>query len=206
MARFIEDFRYCGFVGMVDLLGFQSMIDRISIQGIVELYGKILEEMRRLQKLVALKTDNYGFWWYADTFVLYSKSDDKENLKCLEDAYRFFFLHFIFHGIPIRGAISHGEFYIDESEGIAVGKSFVEAHQYADNLEMMTYSVCPSALIKAEQLDSHVFQSFHYRPATPQILKKHSDGLLCFSLNYLNSLGMMKNQIIAMRDTRTESR
>ena len=72
---------------------------------------------------------------FSDTFILYQDFDSQEDsIKKLQRAFAFmiyssYFMRFAFEaGIPLRGALSFGEYYIDEKYICFLGKPVLEAH------------------------------------------------------------------------------
>ncbi len=95
---------------------------------------------------------------FSDTLLLYSvnckKGDDlfyKELIKLIL-ASRVITARLFKNIFPSRGAIAHGEFYVDKQKSIYCGKSLVEAFEWAENQEWIGTILCPSIEVEANNL------------------------------------------------------
>jgi hypothetical protein len=53
--------------------------------------------------------------------------------------------------IPVRGALSYGEFYVDKKQGVFFGKALVEAYEVAESCNWLGFVLCPSATSRMEK-------------------------------------------------------
>jgi hypothetical protein len=130
-------------VAFLDVMGFKELLNRgDSIQKLQKFYKNVFET---LDAKARIYTDSYGSpaddfkkLIVSDAVVISVKlpSDPSEQLKCCA---RFFtaisYLQSLmaFDDIWMRGAISLGDLFIDESKNVLVGPAFVQAY----NLEKL---------------------------------------------------------------------
>jgi hypothetical protein len=149
----------------LDLLGFRSKISQLSIDAKGILYNNLIdkfqssceENLATMDGHIYARKQRTHIAWFSDTVILYSKPFDvnKPNYKMIEDllySTKKLFQTLLKGGFPSRGAISVGQFYVDEKLRIYVGNTLVDAYEFAENLEIA--SICLTCNIR-EYFERH---------------------------------------------------
>ncbi|MEN6325735.1 MAG: hypothetical protein ABFD18_05970 [Syntrophomonas sp.] len=124
-------------VAFLDILGFKKMIDRIPLEKIVENYEKLINNSRGYSNWIGNNTESSIFTGadpkdmckQSDSIILFANdSSEVSFLRLIIYAWRL--LQFsIVTGLPIRGAISYGDIYINEDLNVFLGKGLLKAYQ-----------------------------------------------------------------------------
>ena len=97
---------------------------------IINIYSQCLDEFTRTQG----KEQQIEFAWFSDTFVLYARDDTQSSFMRIEQLSRLFMRGLLQKRIPVRGAISCGEFFADKPNQIFLGGALVDAHKFGGAL------------------------------------------------------------------------
>jgi hypothetical protein len=128
-------------IAVCDILGFSHLVQMSPLQNVVnDSFGWLRKSLhhslhkRDFPNEIPKKSDflgnkHVGIAWFSDTFLLYSRRDDKEAIHQLIQTVGWLLFETMMAGRMIRGGISFGEAYIDEEESVFVGKPIVEAYQ-----------------------------------------------------------------------------
>lgn len=123
-----------------------------------------------LRAIEAHKRAGYGRfanvpWYYAhfsDTFLFYSPGDSLDSNLVLDSIARCFFVEMIHRGMPLRGAVTCGEFYADRERNVYVGPALVEAYEYAEKQDWIGYVLTPQAREKLSGTEFDPARSIDY--------------------------------------------
>lgn len=117
-------------IAYLDLLGVKNLIRNGQLENVVTIYESALAD---LEKIVSPKVvHGIHSIWFSDTFIIYANDDTSKSFAWLEQATRFFFDKLILSAVPVRGAISIGELYINRKIGVIVGEALVSAYEYGE--------------------------------------------------------------------------
>lgn len=159
-----------GFFGLFDVLGYSRLISskKDNLDGLIELYKDTLmsidelalslelEGLKKQLLLAPIETKSFAF---SDTIVLYQDMPKGPvmfqtgtiNIFLTEVRY---LLRLAFElGIPLRGAVSYGEYYIQEDKGAFIGYPIIEAHNEELKQNWSGATLCKSAWDKLCELD-----------------------------------------------------
>lgn len=133
-------------VAHFDILGFKSIInnDNESV-GLRVLKSQIDEVIDDLKKNVADFDESVGYLFYADTFIIYSKSVKINDYPGLISVSKRFMNNCIYKRLPVRGAISFGEITLGHDKKILLGKAFSESYDYGEDQNWLGLILTPSA-------------------------------------------------------------
>ncbi|HBG77873.1 MAG TPA: hypothetical protein DDW84_03340 [Phycisphaerales bacterium] len=139
-------------IAYFDVLGFSRMIkeDSGNLVGFVEVDYK--EIIRALITTGKYDPDFVNILWFSDTFLLFTNDGSKGSLSKIDIAARHFFVNVIKKRIPLRGALSFGEFYADKQNNIFVGEGLIDAYKYAEYQNWLGFIMTPSAILEASKL------------------------------------------------------
>lgn len=149
--RLHEPEEYCGWVGVLDVLGFTELMERRSNRWIYdEVVGWIRSTIssltadynRRWNDADDVSFDEYGyeidfhdidFMFFADTLVLYTKSCGypwkDTSVRVLSLIVSDFLSMASRRHLLLRGAISNGSYLVDREQSTIIGSCIVEAHR-----------------------------------------------------------------------------
>lgn len=74
---------------------------------------------------------------FSDTVLFFTQSNTSDDLKRILKVANYFFCECLSACVPIRGGISHGDFYFDEEQNLYCGVPFVNAHELGDEAQWM---------------------------------------------------------------------
>lgn len=129
-------------VSYLDLLGFTELV---RTKGWVYVFSHYTQAVKHVIK-------DRGFepsiekTWFSDTFLLYSPDNTASSFAAIEATTRWFMYFLICAGIPIRGAMSCGNFYADKENNVFFGQALIEAYQYGENQDWIGFVLSPSAI------------------------------------------------------------
>lgn len=139
-------FSYKAWVAHFDILGFKSIInnDNESVKlGVLK--SQIDEVIDDLKKNVANFDESVGYLFYADTFIIFSKSAKINDYPGLISVSKNFMSNCIYKRLPVRGAISFGEITVGHDKKILLGKAFSESYDYGEDQNWLGLILTPSA-------------------------------------------------------------
>ncbi|MDP2603482.1 MAG: hypothetical protein Q8S00_12950 [Deltaproteobacteria bacterium] len=140
-VRYNPDNARTRWLGYFDFLGTEKLIETGEHLKIFSIYAKAIDEVKR--RNITLQCVDHA--WFSDTFVFYTDDRSLSSWSELDHICRWFFYFLIDVGIPARGAISLGEFYVDKEEYVFFGKALTEAHRYGEAQNWLGFVLCPSA-------------------------------------------------------------
>jgi len=145
-------------VSYLDLLGFTEMVETKNWIDVYLSYTKAVETC----------TEVTGFMpdiektWFSDSFLLYSPDNTGTSFTQIESTTRWFMYYLIDAGVPVRGAISYGDFYANKETNIFFGPAFIEAYYYGENQDWIGFVLTPSAVRQMAQINWHLDKSLNY--------------------------------------------
>ncbi|MHC4911915.1 MAG: hypothetical protein ACYTE5_02800 [Planctomycetota bacterium] len=182
-------------VAYFDILGFRDLVEKQSLGFVLSEYLKVLSMVKKdvgreraetfAESLVRRK-------WASDAFLFYTDGDSQGLFTMVESFARSFFIRAIMRRIPLRGCLTVGQFYADESNGIFVGPGLINAHWYAENQDWIGYVLTPEARDKLEKLEAEeervidVYQRHFYREHDVPFKQSETRRLLAFKLDTFN--------------------
>jgi hypothetical protein len=129
-----------------DILGFKSMIEHEDQSLALELLKSKLDDVIvKLKREIESKAEHIDFQFYADTFIIYSKSENIHDYSLLIRACKNFTNNCIYKRLPVRGAISYGEMIFGHNRKIIIGSAFLESYVYGEDQNWIGLILTPSA-------------------------------------------------------------
>jgi len=154
-------------VSYFDLLGVKSLFDpenQFSLittlaespafknkENYLSVFLSLSTAIEKLKKRVK-SYKNIGYVPFSDTLIVYT--DDDSGSFCDIDRISRWFVYDLINsgdGIPIRGAMSCAEFYVDRENDLFFGEALTEAYKYGEAQDWIGFLLCPSV---EEQLKS----------------------------------------------------
>ncbi len=162
-----------GFLGFFDVLGYSKMIKSMknNLDGLIDIYTNTLMDIDDLATslegnkkflLTPIETKSFAF---SDTLVLYQ--DMPKGHVALQTSTIIVFLAEVCYllrlaferGIPLRGAVSFGEYYIQEDKGCFLGYPVIEAHKMESKQKWSGATLCKSAWDKLYALHNESMET-----------------------------------------------
>lgn len=142
-------------VSYFDILGFGKKCNNSPAMEVFAQLAKCRKALeQRFKKQRKADWSKFEFVHFSDSFVIYNQSDnseqDRPTFGGIEQVSHFFVQELILGGIPVRGAMSWGDFYADKERNIFFGKALVEAHDVAECCNWLGFVICPSAARRIE--------------------------------------------------------
>jgi hypothetical protein len=116
-----------GFIALFDILGYSQWIKEHTIE-------KVVIDQKNMKRMVTTNVENQMNYAlqkeilkvhsYADTFLIYTNEISETGFKAIMHACRGMFEASICFALPIRGAVTCGEFYA--SDDMITGKPLIE--------------------------------------------------------------------------------
>lgn len=145
-------------VAYFDLLGTKALIRANRIPEVFTAYAQAIEHATR--EFHQENTVRHA--WFSDTFLMYSTDDSASDFVVLDFVARWFAHHLVTRKIPIRGAISSGNFYADRNHGLFLGKALVEAYEHGEVQNWIGYILCPSAVKRLDEVGLPAAKQINY--------------------------------------------
>jgi hypothetical protein len=130
-----------GMLAFCDLLGFSNLVMENPLDAVLSqhdylrrIIGHCLHQNGfpdRTPSLERLQNqDELGFAWFSDTMLFYGLDESQESNNRVVEAVAWLIFETMFKPeIRVRAGISFGEFFVDPSNGIYLGKALVEAYR-----------------------------------------------------------------------------
>ncbi|WP_368293694.1 hypothetical protein [Dehalobacter sp. TBBPA1] len=121
------------FLAFFDILGFRNLVNNHNLSDITSLMNDVFRSVLRFSNSVydedgvALSEQMVSFLQFSDSIVFYTTGTKKEEFSRLVHVCKVFVYSCFVAGIPIRGSISKGEFYVDND--LFFGKALIEAYE-----------------------------------------------------------------------------
>jgi len=143
-------------VAYFDILGFKKLVEEETKSSGLEIfvqtdYLKILKELEEKRQYYP---SDIVYTWASDSFVLFTLKDDSVHFGHLLKSAGHFFTCLIQDKLPVRGAISYGEFYADTDKYIFVGPALIDAYEYAEKLEILGFVLTPLARKRLNNIET----------------------------------------------------
>jgi hypothetical protein len=134
-----SDFLAKRWVGYFDLLGIKRLHQTKNHLSIFFAYSKAIEKVKETNW-----SDTGGYAWFSDTFIVYTKDDSIKSFDAIESFARWFLYFLITANIPVKGAISCGDLYVDSENTLFLGEALIEAYEWGENQDWIGLLLCPS--------------------------------------------------------------
>lgn len=139
--------RKSGYVALFDVLGFSERVVRDALHGL-DAYIRTVTDMTEPNR-------NIGTILFSDTVVLYTFDDSDHSFHAITVACSRLFHGLVLAGVPIRGAVSHGDFVRSENDAhgtVIAGRPIIDAHHYESRLQWIGIMLAPSVLEHRQDL------------------------------------------------------
>jgi len=128
---------------------------------VFEVYAKAIERVKKLEELQKYQL-TVNPVWFSDTFLVYTLDDSGDNFTIIDQFSRWFVYFLIEAGIPVRGALSCGDFYADRSNNLYFGSALIEAYEYGEAQDWIGFLLSPSAVTQLGSLGQQANKLLNY--------------------------------------------
>lgn len=145
-------------VAYLDLLGTSKLIESKHWIQVFSVYAASLEQFR-LEAFDEHLIDRFSF---SDSFILYTVDHSAISYRAIDAFVRRFIVSLIRLGIPIRGAMSCGNFYADSENNLFFGQALLEAHRIGESQDWVGFVLCESAIAQLDHLGLPAKERLNY--------------------------------------------
>lgn len=145
-------------LGYFDLMGTSELIRFGKTEEVFDAYQEALDHLSRWKK----RHPSIYHAWFSDTFIIFSEDDSALSFSAIEMVCRWFIFALLSRNIPIRGALSCGEFYADRENSLYLGASLVDAYEWGENQDWIGFILCPSTVERLKILNLPVKERLNY--------------------------------------------
>lgn len=140
---------YSAWIAHFDILGFKYIISKDSEYLTLEIVKSTISEvLKELNDDISTFNENVDYLCYADTFIIYSKSEKVNDYPGFIRVSKNFIHKCIYKRLPIRGAVSFGEITFGHQKKIIMGRAFLESYDYGEDQNWLGLILTPSASLK----------------------------------------------------------
>jgi hypothetical protein len=136
-----------GYVALLDVLGFSNRILHDGVGGVDTYIDTVVNITKDHPRL--------GTVLFSDTVVLFTFNDSRDSFKSIISVSSWLLHELLRAGVPVRGALSYGDFARSEHEGhgtVIAGRPIIDAHYYESQLQWIGIMLTPSLLEKRREI------------------------------------------------------
>lgn len=165
----------------LDILGFSEYVKK---QGTEAIYN-IVKELLSYIKIWTEANTNFEVIYFSDSFIFYQKEAQFIDTAFIDiiGIAQDIFIFFLSREIPVRGAITFGEFFVEQNDDskhqIYYGKALVEAHKAEQRENWIGITIEKSAI-------SPVTKEIYYDFLNNSLLKSNSQHYLLKPFHHIN--------------------
>jgi hypothetical protein len=137
-----------GYVALFDVLGFSERVMRGAVGDGLDAYVNTVVHISQHGKRL-------GTILFSDTVVLYTFEDSEDSFNDIIGASCQLFHDLLMADVPVRGAISHGDFLRSEDERhgtVIAGRPIIDAHFYESQQQWIGIMLTPSLLERRPEI------------------------------------------------------
>lgn len=146
-------------LGYFDLLGTRARIESGRHLQVFSIYAQAVEAATSASENAG---GAIGCTCFSDTFIIYSVTDSGEAFAYVDMVARWFTYKLIVARIPVRGALSCGEFYADDKHSLFFGPALIEAYDYGEAQDWLGFMLTPSAVLQLDKLNLPASKRLNY--------------------------------------------
>lgn len=153
-------------IAICDILGFSELVNNQKLDIVVDqalgwLHKALFHSLHKNEfpehapSLADFQNhEHLGLAWFSDTLLLYSRDDSLEGIREIIQTVGWLLFETILGGghTRLRCGISYGETYVDEVNGLYVGKPIVEAYQLEQSQEWSGAALTSSAVARIPEM------------------------------------------------------
>lgn len=153
-------FEHKSYVAYFDLLGFANLVKsnvESAFRSLEDLWSSKEKAEKKLLSLyknaktnlyIALDFGRVKSYFFSDTILFYTHTDDFDDLISILGSSALLIAEAFYKGLPLRGGISHGDFFMDERRRIFCGIPMIQAYQISEESQWMGVVVADSVAMR----------------------------------------------------------
>ncbi len=192
-------------LGYFDLLGTRQLILSGDHFQVFSVYERAVREVSHWNS----RLPQIRHAWFSDTFLIYSESDTRSDFVAMDIISRWFAHFLLLAGIPVRGAIACGPFYADLSNQVYLGQALVEAYKFGEAQDWIGFLLCPSAVVKLDEVGLPAGKLLNYAyaeiPSKKALSPKRLPACLLGSWALINGENQVLRKLKDMKANQLES-
>jgi hypothetical protein len=146
-------------VTCIDLLGFSRTVRESDWATVISTYLQSLEQLVDGPR----RSNAVEYAWFSDTFILYTHDDSAACFAEIEARARFFANGLITLRIPLRGALSCGDFFAHKESGIFIGQALVDAYRLCEDQDWIGFVLSLAAMRRMREIGFPPDERLNYR-------------------------------------------
>jgi hypothetical protein len=190
-----------------DLLGFKNLVRKNYIEDVLSIYEEdALDSLRKSAE--PHKINGISFFWFSDTFIIFTKGDSEKEFAYIEQVSRLFFQRLILNHIPVRGALTVGSFYADQDKKVFLGEALIDAYEYGEKQNWLGFLLTPHVYHHLKNSSIPLKRRLCYRPADitsadiPKVVSHpNSKNVYAFAFNniQINNRNPYLDAVVSMK-------
>ena len=144
-------------IAVCDILGFTKLVQNNPLDDVVKNgFGQFRDILYRVvhhkeppEETLSLRElteqSRVGLAWFSDTVLFYSLEDTEEDCRrVIESTMWLIFFTMLNPALRVRGAVSYGEVFIDQTNGLFFGVPIIEAYKLQELQDWSGGALAPS--------------------------------------------------------------
>jgi hypothetical protein len=153
-----DSIRIDRWVACLDLLGIKNLIKTEYWLQVFDVYAEAIKHF---------KEDTFNGHFirritFSDSFFLYTTDGSALSYSALDSFVRYFIVSLIRHKIPVRGAMTFGKLYADETIDLYFGEALVEAYQISESQDWIGFILSQTAIERLQVLKLPANERLNY--------------------------------------------
>lgn len=131
-----------------DILGFSGLVKNDSrkaweiLNNFYLLISRITQQEIHIAHTTQKITSRCKTVFFSDTLIIYTEQDGFEDMfTVFMSATNIFFHAMLLFGIPLRGGIAHGDFFVDTSKSLYMGMPLINAYKTGEETRWLGFVV-----------------------------------------------------------------
>jgi hypothetical protein len=141
------------------LLGFSRTVRESDWATVISTYERSLEQLVDGPG----KSIQVEYAWFSDTFILYTYDDSAGCFAQIEARARLFTNGLIMHRIPLRGALSCGDFFAHKESGVFIGPALVDAYRLCEDQDWIGFVLSLATTRRMREMGLPPDERLNYR-------------------------------------------
>lgn len=196
-------------LGYFDLLGTKRLLESGNYLRVYDVYSKAIEKVRKGTG----NSNGIHQVSFSDSFVIYSNTDSAQDFAFIDQVARWFVYELILEKIPVRGALSCGDFYADNGNSLYFGQALVEAYEYGEAQEWVGFLLTPSAVLQSGKVGlpanerlNYAYWSIPYKMESAEKLEKQLPACILGRWITINGRNLCADSLSEMLSKETAQR
>jgi len=194
----MNNFNHNRYVAHFDMLGFKNAVIRNPNEawGALSDFNQCMEELLNSTVIISSFnksiSDRIQTKIFSDTVLIHSLSDETDDLISIIVLISRFFFNSLKKCVPIRGAITYGEFFFNPHKNLYLGIPWIKAHEMGESAQWNGIIVQDEVANRFKNLPANIFEAKDMIIKWDVIFKK-SNKLSKENVNVINWPAMVKN-------------